>query len=233
MEMIQCKTNDRDVPPVTRPDLRLPIPKGYASDSTVTLSIHRHKKKTKKKNPDPRTKLSEFSALTKQKLQSVAKHLHTDRTKEPVFKVPIQPVRSKPRPVRTKPDIPVRSKSQRSVSRLTLKPDEEKTRRRHSHGAQVRDKENAQRESVAAGGHRHEGKRVRKSSKLRERDSTMQNSRNWQRVSDMSHGPPALLNCSGMNRSHSFSSCGELYDLAQVSDSSFKHSGKWTVYGFV
>ena len=240
MELIQSETKDRDVPPVAHPDLRLPIPKGYASDSTVTLSSHRCKKKTKKsssKISDSRTKLTEFSMLTKQKLQSIAKHLHTDHAKEPVFKVPTQPVRSKPRPAKVKPDLPARSKSQRSTCRLTVPPDVEKTKRRHSHGAQFKDKENSQREPVAAGGYRQGGKRVRRPSRLRERDSSSQNSQNWQQVSsfsvNMSRGPPAILNCSGMNRSHSFSSCGEMYDLAQISDSSFTQSGKWTAYGFV
>lgn len=57
--------------------------------------------------------------------------------------------------------------------------------------------------------------------------SKLRQSKDWHHLAEV----PSVLNSRAMNRSHSFSSCGELLALAQ--EKPVRHSGKWTAYGFI
>ena len=268
--------------PEKQPHLRLPIPKGYASDSTVTLSTRSRKKRRTRKlstthkdetispSLSHRLKRSDFTLLTKNKVQTVARLLQIDR-----FKVPSKPplrkvsVPAAPKVHSTRkakrqsgepkeiPNIHRRDthytttsiKVHRTTSLTKTDKHDDKPKRRVSQEgySQLREKENhCQRESihaVALGACKQESERLKKtkrSSKLRERDLSSQNCGHHLNVANLctSNGV-VILNSATMNRSHSFSSHGDLHERScvttdgQARDRSSGVNGKWIVYGFL
>jgi len=190
------------------------IPKGYASDSTVALSTHEHKRKIKKTTIKQTRKLSE-STLTRH--YRPRKHSTTDH-REPLY---IQSARTKPvvRIEKAKIENPRISRAQRS-------PSKEKSKRKLSQREyfDIREKEN---ERTTPKEFR---KRKSSSSKSKEATTHQKSSKDWHDLHELSVNSP-VFNTTTMNRSHSFSSCGELTN--RVEDSSTRNSGQWVVYGFI
>lgn len=274
--------------PEKQPHLRHPIPKGYTSDSTVTLSTHSRKKRRTRKlsttykdetiSPSYRLKRNELALLTKNKVQSVARLLQADRFKSSTFKVPSKPPRKKVS-VPSAPKVPsigdarrfsvsgerilshhqrdthytsTGIKVHRTISLSKAKRCEDKPGRRMSHDRylQVREKENhCQRESIhaaAIGACRQQSEKLKKTkrtSKLRERDYSSQNCGQYYghlSGADLCTSNGVLiLNSATMNRSHSFSSHGDLHEHSRVTadgqgqPQTRRENGKWTVYGFL
>lgn len=200
MEFIGPEANH---PTLTTSHLKLPIPKGYASDSTVTLSTHRSKRKTKSRRSPVKQSYKDHPSAQDSIMFTSSKSV------------------SKPSKARKDPS----PQSQKSFLRF----------RKYSLGAKngLPLRETALREKEDLTVDRQDGKRVRKVSKLKEKESSQRNSQDWHHLAElqMSYEVPAILNVRGMNRSHSFSSHGEL--THHQPEIPARHSRKWTVYGYI
>lgn len=161
--------------------------KGYASDSTVTVSTHKRRKIRTRKISHK----SSESAAAQKKLNDLMKS-------HKLFPGAVH------RSGKVKPDIHFKPHTA-THPKLT-----------HERWSQLRDKNH----------------RLSRQDREKRWSRQLKPSRDWQAIAEL---PPTVLNSRIMNRSHSFSSDGELLGLAKQQDKpTHRHSsGKWTVYGFI